>query len=131
MREDLRGHRPQTEAHDNVGAGEFASGASGNVFHGVMAHVLRVPHALVEAAEGDARVGIGAVDGVAVRGEPRGEAAEAIGEAVRVVEQQNLCHASSVTLVSGRALGEGSVGHKKTPRGGGGTKERRARGLGG
>ena len=113
LRENLRLHRSQTKPQDNVRRLVLASGASGKFLNRVVADRLRVPQAIVELAEGDTRVAIGGVDDVAVGVESRGESTEAIGEAVRVVEEQDLCHVSSVTLVRLARLVRGASGTKK------------------
>ena len=116
LREDLGLHRSQTKPHHNVRRLVVASGASGNFLNRVVADRLRVPQAIVEPAEGDACVAVRRVDRVAVGVEPRGEGTEAISEAVRVMEEQDLCHDSSVTLARPERAVRGASGTKK-PRG--------------
>jgi hypothetical protein len=59
---------------------------------------------------------------VAVGGEARGEAAKAVGEAVRVVEEEDLRHTSSVSLVGRKREASGAsgrrfcLGHKRATR---------------
>jgi hypothetical protein len=96
--EQLGGKRAERESDHGICGGVMQSSATGNVLDRVVADTARVCHAIVQPSEHLARVHVGCVDCVADRAEAFDKGAQSIGQALRVMEEQDLGHVSSVRL---------------------------------
>ena len=69
-----------------------------DLFDGVVSDAAREGEALVETPKDDPRVHVGCVDLVARRSDALGQFAQALGEALSVMEEKDLGHIFSVRL---------------------------------
>lgn len=99
LSEKLRGKCAQRKTDGDGGARVAAHLADGDVLDGIVAECARVQDALVNAREGAPTVVVGCMDHVARRFEARAQQAQALGEAIRVMEQRNLGHVFSVRFL--------------------------------
>lgn len=96
LSQQLSGKGAQREPDRDVSPWVSASRAPRDIGNGVVTDGASVPHPFIESIKDPSCIEVGHMDGVAHGFKARGQEPQAFRQAVRVMEEQDLCHHSSV-----------------------------------